>query len=105
MSDLKQRAGVSRRLASAWGAALLLAALLVLVPTVARGQAPADQPAAEATPTPTPAPAAEAPAATPPEGSNKGYEEAITVTARKMGAETIQQVPTSDRGAHRGHAA
>jgi len=98
MVDLKQRAsGVSRRLASAWGAALLLAALLVLVPTVARGQAPADQPAAEATPTPTPAPApaAEAPAATPSEGSNKGYEEAITVTARKMGAETIQQVPTS----------
>jgi iron complex outermembrane receptor protein len=84
-------------LAAALGLALLLALGLTLAP--AHAQAPADQPAAQPTPTPTPAPAAAAaPAPTPsamPEGSNKGYEEQITVTSRKMGEETVQTVPVS----------
>ena len=66
-----------------WRAAwLLLAVLLVLAPAVtwAQESPPAEQPPAEEET---------------PEGTNLGYEEEVTVTARKQGAENAQDVPTS----------
>ena len=63
---------------------LLLAALLVLSPAVTWAQEsppPAEQPPAEEEATP--------------EGSNIGFEEEVTVTARKQGEESVQDVPTS----------
>ena len=80
---------ISRRLEGWWGAALLLAVMLVLAPAVARSQEtpPADQPASEPTDEPAEEPV--------PEGSNVGFEEEITVSARKLGDETVQTVPMS----------
>ena len=74
----------SVRLGGGRGGRLLLAALLTLVSTGARAQ---ETPPAE--------PPAEAAAEAPPEGSNIGFEEQVTVTARKLGEETAQEVPTS----------
>lgn len=67
-------------------AGLLLALILALVPAALWAQAtpPAEQPPAEPTTEEKP-----------PEGSNIGYEEEVTVTARKLGEETVQAVPTS----------
>ncbi len=71
------------------GALLLLAAMLVFAPAVGWSQ---ETPPAE--PAPTPAPAA-APDEATPEGTNIGFEEEVTVTARKLGEETVQDVPIS----------
>jgi iron complex outermembrane receptor protein len=66
--------------------ALNLALSLALICALLPGTLAAQEPE----PTPTPAPD-EAPV----EGSNTGIEEEITVTARKMGEETAQEVPMS----------
>ena len=68
------------------GAGWLLALIFALAPTALWGQEtpPAEQPPSEPT-------AQEQP----PEGTNIGYEEEVTVTARKLGEENVQAVPTS----------
>ena len=64
---------------------VLLGALLALAPA---GLAAQQEPPAETPPE-------EAAEETPPEGSNVGYEEEVTVTSRKLGEESAQDVPSS----------
>jgi iron complex outermembrane receptor protein len=71
------------------GALLLFAAILVLAPAVGWSQ---ETPPAEPAATPAPASAAEEGT---PEGTNIGFEEEVTVTARKLGEESAQDVPVS----------
>ena len=71
-----------RLIGASGGAALLAAAMFVLAPAAGWSQ---ETPPAE--PAATPAPEEE--------GTNIGFKEEVTVTARKQGAETVQEVPTS----------
>jgi len=72
-----------RFIGASGGAALLAAAIFVLAPAAGWSQ---ETPPAE--PAATPAPSEE-------EGTNIGFKEEVTVTARKQGEETVQEVPTS----------
>src|SRR6185503_16767753 len=72
-----------RFIGASGGAALLAAAIFFLAPAAGWSQ---ETPPAE--PAATPAPSEE-------EGTNIGFKEEVTVTARKQGEETVQEVPTS----------
>ena len=72
-----------------WLGLLLLVGLLALAPAglLAQQEPPAEQPAEEEE--------EEGEEAAAPEGSKIGFQEVVTVTARKLGEESAQQVPTS----------
>src|SRR5688572_24632454 len=89
MSNLASCEGVRPRRVSGGGWAALLAALLLLGP----GAALAQTEEAPATEEQTEDEQAEEPVA--PEGPNIGFTEEVTVTSRKLGEESAQEVPTS----------